>query len=522
MDSTKASAKPYDKLLQGARHRASRVPGRTLEEEADADRGRVLFSAPFRRLQNKAQVFSLETNAAIRSRLTHLLEVSSIGRYIAQQAIKAFTEKELDERGIAGKERSLITFVETACLLHDLGNPPFGHFGEIAISDWFHLNSPQLQPRGIGGSALSLWERHSKDFQQFDGNPQGFRISTRLQAQETCDLHGLNLTATTLASTLKYPWPAALIGTQNKYGSGRRKKQGYFGTEQDVFTWIKDCLGLQDHCRHPLAFLMEAADDVAYCVSDIEDGIEKGLITAREFSEYIGDTAAKSKLFSEHADQADKDNIVAIHRALDRLKDPKFQRPEDTKTVERLIPMQDFRAAIIRFFARRAGVVFHNSQDQVLLGNAAPLLSDGAASSLLDTLKNFAEKSLYSSSIVRHREITAHAVLFGLLTAYFSLMECDRNRFNDSVSGKHRDANGRPITRETGLVSRIAKKYLAVYKEAVQRSDEELKEDPGAITVMERVHRIQLIIDHITSMTDEFALQSFQLFSGIHVNPYRT
>src|SRR5688500_5658486 len=99
------AVKPYDRLISGIRHRPSRVKGRTLEEEADADRGRVLFCAPFRRLQNKAQVFSLETNAAVRSRLTHSLEVSSIGRFVAQQAIKAFSDAEVVALGIAGKER---------------------------------------------------------------------------------------------------------------------------------------------------------------------------------------------------------------------------------------------------------------------------------------------------------------------------------------------------------------------------------------------------------------------------------
>src|SRR6266705_2686506 len=117
-----ATGTPYGRLLSHVRHRPSRVTGRTLEEEADADRGRVLFCAPFRRLQNKAQVFSLETNASVRSRLTHSLEVSSIGRFVAQQAIKAFDAEDLAALGIAGMERPLITFVETACLLHDLGN----------------------------------------------------------------------------------------------------------------------------------------------------------------------------------------------------------------------------------------------------------------------------------------------------------------------------------------------------------------------------------------------------------------
>jgi len=150
-----ADTKPYDKLLTTIRRRPSSVKGRTLEEEADADRGRVLFSAPFRRLQNKAQVFSLETNAAVRSRLTHSLEVSSIGRYVAQQAVKAFNDKDLKKLGLYDKQRPFITFVETASLLHDFGNPPFGHFGEITISDWFHQKAPDLKPKGIAGRKSS-------------------------------------------------------------------------------------------------------------------------------------------------------------------------------------------------------------------------------------------------------------------------------------------------------------------------------------------------------------------------------
>jgi len=148
--------RPYDRLISAARHRPSRVKNRTLEEEADADRGRVLFCAPFRRLQNKAQVFSLESNAAVRSRLTHSLEVSSIGRFVAQQAVKAFPSADLKRLGLEGKERPLLTFVETACLLHDLGNPPFGHFGEIAISDWFHLKRTSVLPDAIGGITITL------------------------------------------------------------------------------------------------------------------------------------------------------------------------------------------------------------------------------------------------------------------------------------------------------------------------------------------------------------------------------
>jgi dGTPase len=507
--------KPYDRLLSGARHRASRVKGRTLEEEADADRGRVLFSAPFRRLQNKAQVFSLESNAAVRSRLTHSLEVASIGRFVAQQAIKAFSHSELETLGIAGKERPLTTFVETACLLHDLGNPPFGHFGEIAISDWFHLKADSVKVANIATDKLRKWDRYYLDFQHFDGNPQGFRIGTKLQPSETGDLCGLNLTATTLAATLKYPWKSDSVGEKLPGRNGVRKKAGYFHTEQETVDWICATLMIRQGSRHPLVNLMEAADDIAYCVSDIEDGIEKGLIRGPQFAEYM-ERHAGAALSAAVKGKVNKD-ARDILRALDLLKEPR--RAINGGSVERLTPMQDFHSAVIRFLARSAGVTFRIRQESILEGTEDGLLRDSEASPLLAALKEFAESSLYSSPVVRSREITAQAVLGGLLDAYLPLMCCDRGRFNEALAGHRRDDHGRPIARDSSLMSRISRKYLAVYREALRRTEDEFKGDSGAAEVMERIHRMRLIVDHVSGMTDEFALRSFQLISGVHVNP---
>jgi len=121
-----SAPRPYERFLTKTRAAPSKVQNRTLEEEADSDRGRVFFSAPFRRMQNKAQVFALESNASVRSRLTHCIEVSSIGTYIAQQIVSLLGQQNrLAELGLAGAERAFIQFVETACLLHDIGNPPF-------------------------------------------------------------------------------------------------------------------------------------------------------------------------------------------------------------------------------------------------------------------------------------------------------------------------------------------------------------------------------------------------------------
>ena len=127
----------YTKILSNTRFRTSEVSDRHILLEAESDRGRLLFCPAFRRLQQKAQVFSMESNASVRSRLTHSLEVAQVGRYIADQISIQLMEKKLAEKEECA---ALTTFVETACLMHDIGNPPFGHFGEFAISEWFKIN----------------------------------------------------------------------------------------------------------------------------------------------------------------------------------------------------------------------------------------------------------------------------------------------------------------------------------------------------------------------------------------------
>ena len=510
--------RPYDRLISAARHRPSRVKNRTLEEEADADRGRVLFCAPFRRLQNKAQVFSLESNAAVRSRLTHSLEVSSIGRFVAQQAVKAFPSADLKRLGLEGKERPLLTFVETACLLHDLGNPPFGHFGEIAISDWFHLKRTSVLPDAIGGITRQRWDKYYADFIHFDGNPQGLRIATKLQPSEAGDLCGLNLTATTLAATVKYPWTADLVGQPVEPNGESRKKAGYFQTEQPIVDWLCAALVVRAGARHPLVYSMEAADDIAYCVSDIEDGIEKGLITGAEFAKYMLDYVEDSTPFKKNRRTRDKD-VEDILKSLGTLRKKVHSNDEGNslQSLASMSGMNDFRSAAIRYLARHAGIVFRERQDRILEGEYFALLRDCEASPLIRGLKDFASSFLYDSRTVRSREITAQAVLCGLLDAYLPLMSCDKSRFDAALNGEHQDESGRPIARESSLASRIAPKYLVVYREEVRQTGLLLKNDPGAAKVMERIHRLRLLVDYISGMTDGFALQCFHLISGVQI-----
>lgn len=503
----------YNTLLTTRRLRDSRVHGRDIEAEADADRGRVLFSAPFRRLQNKAQVFSLESNAAVRSRLTHSLEVSSIGRLVALEALNAFEEEEVQRLGIIGNELALITFVETACLVHDLGNPPFGHFGELAIGDWFHANESVFNP-GSGGGLATLWSDYYSDFRFFDGNPQGIRILTRLQPSHASDRYGMNLTATTIAATIKYPW------SPNKIGSDTgRKKAGYFLTESRLVKDIQDFVNITENTRHPLVYLMEAADDIAYCISDIEDGIEKGIISSRAFSEFITKKIENLDLVNSPSDE-DKDDVKSIFDSLKLLDQP--QTSFNGQTVEMFVPMLNFRSAVVRLLARHAGLSYRNHHDDIIKGNQFALMKKSRAREFLEALNEFARSNLYNSPTVRNREITAQAVLTGLLDAYKPIMSCNQERFKAILAGQHRDPAGNPIAWESSLLSRTPKKFLAVYHAAVKDSNEEANGDSGQANIMEQIHRMRFVVDYISGMTDEFALQSFRLVSGMDTSPFRS
>ena len=259
----------YARLITNKRPEKTTSPlSETVAGAAASDRSRILYSAAFRRLQMKAQVFPLEDNAAVRSRLTHSLEVSDIGRSIARK----LTMSKLDQFLNPELSTAFVDIVETACLMHDIGNPPFGHFGEEALQRWFRGRGAESYKRS---TQREDWEtilsQNAADFLHFDGNPQGFRIVSQLQYGLR---PGMNLTFTQFFAGIKYPRSAREVDKNNPF----KKKAGYFATEEDLVATMRDALKIEDGCRHPLSYIMEAADDIAYCMSDLEDGFEKGLI----------------------------------------------------------------------------------------------------------------------------------------------------------------------------------------------------------------------------------------------------
>ncbi|MBL0742238.1 deoxyguanosinetriphosphate triphosphohydrolase [Chryseolinea lacunae] len=260
---------------------ANTEPSRSAFEQ---DYDRIIFSHPFRRLQDKTQVHPLPEHDFVHTRLTHSLEVSSVGRSLGKRVGEIILQRHPD----LAKHYTLFDFgaiVAAASLAHDLGNPPFGHAGEDALSDFF-IHHPQGQ---FFKDKVSETEWH--DLTRFEGNAQGFRILNKNQ-------YGLKLTFATLGAFTKYPCPA-LFPTRNK-ALRSQKKFGYFESEKNIFKEVAAALELIEAAdgatvRHPLAFLVEAADDICYSIIDLEDGCSLGLVSYAEAKALFEGIITKNK-----------------------------------------------------------------------------------------------------------------------------------------------------------------------------------------------------------------------------------
>src|SRR5688500_14709290 len=266
------------KTLLSAKRKGQKI-GSNAESSRSAfeqDYDRIIFSHPFRRLQDKTQVHPLPEHDFVHTRLTHSLEVSSVGRSLGKRAGEVILQRHPSLTG----DFSLFDFgaiVAAAALAHDLGNPPFGHAGEDGISDFFLHHS--------GGQSFKelVTKEEWYDLTRFEGNAQGFRILDKEQ-------YGLKLTYASLGAFTKYPCPAFFPERDKKKKS--QKKFGFFQSEKDAFKEVACDLELiqrngDSWCRHPLAFLVEAADDICYSIIDLEDGCRLGLVSFEDTVELL-------------------------------------------------------------------------------------------------------------------------------------------------------------------------------------------------------------------------------------------
>ena len=245
------------------------------------DFDRIVFSPAFRRLQDKTQVFPLPESDFVHTRLTHSLEVSVVGRSLGNLVGEKIVESHSSLKNDFTKFH-LGEIVAAACLAHDIGNPPFGHSGEDAISEYFRSGN------GKRFASIITDKKKWSDLTKFEGNAQGFRIITRLQNPKVNG--GLRLTHATLATLTKYP-KESLTNSDNNNALQKKiyKKFGFFQAEKEIFQKIAEHTGLIKFnneenfwCRHPLSFLVEAADDICYRIMDLEDGFRLGLFLLKK------------------------------------------------------------------------------------------------------------------------------------------------------------------------------------------------------------------------------------------------
>lgn len=237
------------------------------------DHDRIVFAGSFRRLGRKTQVHPLTDNDHIHTRLTHSLEVGCVGRSLGMIVGEGLRERL--PAWISPADLGVI--IQAACLGHDIGNPPFGHAGEYAIRDWFKRAESD-------GSGLldGLSDTERADLLTYEGNAQGFRIVTQIEYNQFKG--GMRLTAATLGTLLKYPWTVEHGGSAGKFGC--------YQSEKHLLASVAGHLGLRPRgdgvwCRHPLAYLVEAADDICYALLDLEDGLEMGILRYDEVADVL-------------------------------------------------------------------------------------------------------------------------------------------------------------------------------------------------------------------------------------------
>ena len=288
-------------------------------DDLEKDYKAIISSAAFRRLQDKTQVFPLDKSDFVRTRLTHSLEVSTIARQLGIMITRNATGYLPDDfKNKDGKDKLVEKIPEVlscAGLLHDLGNPPFGHFGEVVIGDWFknEFQKEEFCYKKIAIREL-LTEQMQSDLKNFEGNAQALRILSKIRNKGKS--HEINLTTGVIGALIKYPTDSLHV-TNKKDPDIRRHKLGYYLAEQETFekvsketgTWIDE----KNVARHPLTFLMEAADDIAYSTADLEDALKKKMFSLKEFIAYF-----KGKLEDDEKAQL---LIKDLERRLENVQD---------------------------------------------------------------------------------------------------------------------------------------------------------------------------------------------------------
>jgi len=417
------------------------------------DSDRIVFSSAFRRLQDKTQVFPLADNDYVRTRLTHSLEVASVAR-----SLGARVGAEIVQKHGLGAEFHASDFgaiVSAAALAHDLGNPPFGHSGEDAISHWFKTSPIAKRAR------KELTKTQRADLKSFEGNAQGFRVITRLQMP---DNPGLRLTCATLGAFTKYPRESVLPG--EKPSGVSAKKFGFFQSELQMFEEVATRTGLLKRdetaarwCRHPLAFLVEAADDICYRLVDYEDGFRLKHLSYEEVREaFVAVTGVERNRESAERMAEQKDRIAFL------------------------------RARAIGAAIEQTAEAFLAYEEAILAGTFDEELLDLIPSSqALNEIKKRSRETIYATQRGVEIEAAGYEVLGGLLDVFFGAAD--------------------DVARHGKAATHRSKKLLALVPTQFLGENRQPSGDA--------YERLLRMTDFVSGMTDSYAVSLYQKVRGI-------
>jgi dGTPase len=413
------------------------------------DAERIMYSSPFRRMQGKTQVHPLPVLDYVRTRLTHTIEVAHAGRIIATECARS-----LKERGDLTVDAAAFADVTYAgCLAHDIGNPPFGHIGEFAIQTWFerNLSEGRLTARLRGIDEI-------EDFLKFDGNAQGFRILTATTGWRAAG--GLQLSYAALGTFSKYPWAS-------KSAPADKKKFGYMAADATAAKKIYSELGLIDRgdgrlCRHPLAFIVEAADDICYLTTDIEDAFRTKFIkfeSAERLLKDIAETASHAPRYPELKAANEQDRIAYL------------------------------RGGAVSALIDAATQSFITEHDNILQGKfTSSLLDVSKFKSNVADIRSFCREVVYKDLAKMQVEAAGYNIIMTLMDLFGGMLDQFIARGQDKLD-----------MRNDGIYQLMPREF----REALNQADP---------------YRCYLVlVDYISGMTDRFALDLFQKLTGSSV-----
>lgn len=488
----------WETLLSNERLGGELVIDKKTEEiyprtDFEKDYKRIISSASFRRLQDKTQVFPLDKSDFVRTRLTHSYETSVIAKMMGNML--ASGEKYALEDIDSELKSRIPDILACAGLLHDIGNPPFGHFGEDVIRNWFKHKLKKyfiLDERTQQKMSLDeiLKARHIKDLQNFDGNAQALRLLTKLHFQD--GICGMNLTVSVLNSLVKYPAKSEEVGTA---GSLLKKKMGYTDADSDVYeriTEITEAKGV----RHPLAYILEAADDIAYKTADIEDAVKKGLLDVNQLlnceKEYIEATTNYdiSKM---------KDLFDRLQDIYDKAIDKEVNNPH-VYAIRNWIPYAQ------EWLMYCAVYGFWRNKEEIMTGTYNYDLFKGtyheATVKFIDTVMS---KYIFINKDIVKLELSADTILTNLLDKFIEAVI-----YHDKV---YTSEDNVEIKAYKKLYMLISENYCDAYKKA-KKIFEDNTTDENEKKEYDIYLRLLLVVDFISGMTDSYAKRLYQELNG--------